>query len=260
MFLKNKAKNFVYLLANIVTWPFLSRKAVILMYHSIGDNDVLFTVTTSDLEKQLRFLKNKKFNIIKLAKLVDKIRKKEKFLPKTVALTFDDAYRDNYTNAFSLLKKYDIPATMFIPTAYVGKKMFNSEDKSISVMTWQEAQKMEDSGLVDFASHSHTHPKMNEVSFGEFIKEVEISEKMLEQNLKRPVKIFSFPKGKFKPEHNEYLKKRGYLAAVTVKEGLVGQNDDLFTLKRNFIFSKGGFSQFKGKLGRSVEIMNWFKK
>jgi len=260
MLSKYKIKNFAYFLANIFSYFLPSRKAAILMYHNIGDNRVLFTVTTKDLEKQLIFLKNKKYNIIKLADLVGKLRNKEKIPIRTVVLTFDDAYRDNYKNAFPLLKKYNFFATVFMPTAYAGKEMLNSEGKTIPVMSWQEAKEMENSGLVDFASHSHTHPMMNRIAFEDFVKEIEFSENLFNKNLKRPVKIFSFPKGKFKPEHVDYLKKQGYLGAVTVKEGLVDLNDDFFTLKRNFIFSKGGFSQFKGKLGRSVEIMNWLKR
>ena len=260
MFLKHKIKNAVYFLINIFSYFLPSKKAAILMYHSVGDNGILFTVTTKDWEKQLIFLKNKKYNVIKLADLVGKLRNKEKIPLKTVILTFDDAYRDNYLNAFPLLKKYNFPATVFMPTACTGKEMLNSESKTMPVMSWDEAREMEDSGLVDFASHSHTHPMMNRITFEEFIKEIEFSENLLNQNLKRPVKIFSFPKGKFKPEHVDYLKKRGYLGAVTVKEGLIGPADDIFTLKRNFIFSKGGFSQFKGKLGYSVEIMNWLKR
>lgn len=260
MSLKHKIKNAAYFSANIFSYFFPSSKSSVLMYHSIGDNGVLFTVTTEDLEKQLAFLKNKKYNVMRLADLIEKLKNKEKIPSKTIVLTFDDAYRDNYLNAFSLLKKYNLPATVFIPTAYVGKEMLNSEGKSIPVMSWAEAQEMEESGLVDFASHSHTHPMMNKISFEKFVNEVKTSENILNQNLKRQVKIFSFPKGKFKPEHTDYLKDQGYLGAVTVKEGLIYANDDLFTLKRNFVFSKGGFSQFKGKLGRSVEIMNWLKR
>lgn len=260
MFLKHRIKNTAYFLVNVFSFFFPSPKASILMYHSIDNNGVLFTVTTEDLEKQLIFLKKEKYNVIKLAELVEKLRNKEKIPSKTIVLTFDDAYRDNHLNAFPLLKKYNLPATVFIPTAYVGKEMINSEGKTIPIMSWSEAREMEESGLVDFASHSHTHPMMNRIAFEEFANEIKTSENLLGQNLKRPVKIFSFPKGKFKPEHEVYLKKQNYLGAVTVKEGLVGPSDNLFTLKRNFIFSKGGFSQFKGKLGRSVEIMNWLKK
>lgn len=260
MSLKYKIKNAAYFLANILSRSFPSPKASILMYHSIGNNGVLFTVTTEDLEKQLVFLKEKKYNVVRLSGLIEKLRKKEKIPPRTVVLTFDDAYRDNYLNAFPLLKKYNLPATIFTPTGYAGKEMLNSEGKTIPVMSWQEAREMEESGLVDFASHSHTHPMMNKIAFEEFVNEVKTSENLLNQNLKKPVKIFSFPKGKYKPEHTDYLKEQGYLGAVTVREGLVGPSDDPFTLRRNFIFSKGGFSQFKGKLGRGVEIMNWFKK
>lgn len=260
MSLKHRIKNTAYFLANIFSCFYPSLKASILMYHSISNNGILFTVTEKDFERQMKYLKDKKYNVIKLVELMEKLKKGEKIPPKTVVLTFDDAYRDNYLNAFPLLKKYNIPATIFIPTAYIGKEMLNSEGKAIPVMNWLEAREMEESGMVDFASHSHTHPPMNQIAFEEFVNEVKTSENLLNQNLKRPVKIFSFPKGKFKPEQAGYLKKQGYLGAVTVKEGLVGSNDDPFTLKRNFVFSKGGFSQFKGKLGRSVEIMNWLKK
>lgn len=260
MSLKHRIKNIAYFLANIFSYFFPSLKASILMYHSVGNNGILFTVTEKDFERQMKYLKDKKYNVIKLVELAEKLKNKEKVPPKTVVLTFDDAYRDNYLNAFPLLKKYNISATIFVPTAYIGKEMINSEGKSIPVMNWQEARKMEESGIVDFASHSHTHPPMNQIAFEEFINEVKTSENLLNQNLKRPVKIFSFPKGKYKPEHANYIKKQNYLGAVTVKEGLVGPSDNLFTLKRNFVFSKGGFSQFKGKLGRSAEIMNWLKK
>src|SRR3989338_595211 len=172
MLLKYKIKNFAYFLANIFSYFFPSKKSAILMYHSVGNNGVLFTVTTKDLEKQLVFLKNKKYNVIRLADLVSKLKKKEKLPPKTVVLTFDDAYRDNYLNALPLLKKYNFSATIFIPTAYAGKEMLNSEGKTIPVMSWNEAREMEDSGLVEFASHSHTHPMMNKISFNEFIKEI----------------------------------------------------------------------------------------
>lgn len=260
MSLKHSIKNTAYFLANIFSYFFPSLKASILMYHSVGNNGILFTVTEKDFERQMKYLKDKKYNVIKLVELAEKLKKREEVKPKTVVITFDDAYKDNYSIAFPILKKYSLPSTIFVPTAYIGKEMLNSEGKTIPVMNWLEAKEMEESGLVDFASHSHTHPMMDRIAFEEFISEIKTSENMLKQNLKRPVKIFSFPKGKFKPEHADYLKKQDYLGAVTVKEGLVGSNDDPFTLKRNFVFSKGGFSQFKGKLGRSVEIMNWLKR
>lgn len=258
--LKYKLKNFAYLVLNAALRFFPIKKASILMYHSISNNGILFTVTEKDFERQMKYLKDKKYNVTKLVELMEKLKKGEKIKPKTVAITFDDAYQDNYSIAFPMLKRYSLPATIFAPTAYIGKEMMNSEGKSIPVMNWLEAQEMEESGLVDFASHSHTHPMMDRIAFEEFINEIKTSENLLNQNLKRPVKIFSFPKGKYKPEHANYLKEQNYLGAVTVKEGLVGSNDDPFTFKRNFVFSRGGFSQFKGKLGRSVEIMNWLKK
>lgn len=260
MSLKNKIKNCAYFLLNSLSFFYIPQKASVLMYHSVGDSDVLFNVFINDLERHLSFIKNKKYNVIRLVDLIKKIKNKEKISPKTVVITFDDGYKDNCTNAFPLLKKYDIPATIFISTSHMGKEMPNSEGKSLSVMTWQEVKDMENFGLIDFAPHSHTHKSMDKMNINEFINEVNASEELLNQNLKRWVKIFSFPKGKFKIEQLEYLRVADYLGAVTVNEGLTGNRDNPFSLKRNFVFSEGGFSQFKGKLNASVEIINFFKK
>jgi peptidoglycan/xylan/chitin deacetylase (PgdA/CDA1 family) len=118
---------------------------------------------------------------------------------------------------------------------------------------------MEDSGLADFGSHTHTHPDMNAIASDSFIEEVKKSDALLKENLKRPVMIFSYPKGRFKKEHLDYLEKFGFDAGVGVKEGLVRPGDNIFFLNRNFIYSMGGFSQFKGKLGRGVEFYNFLK-
>jgi len=258
MSLKNKTKNLIFFFLNIFFF-WHPRKASILMYHSVDDNEVVFNVWPEDFEGQMRYLKKKNYKIIRLKELIKKIKNSERIDKKTVVLTLDDGFKDNYTNAFPLLEKYNFPATIFLPTAYIGKEMNNSQNIPLNIMTWNEAREMENSGLVDFAFHTHTHPEMKNINLENFAEELRESEKLLAENLKNPLKIFSYPKGRFKPEQVEYIKKTGYEAAVGTGEGLVGAGDDLFFLKRNFIYSKGGLSQFKGKLGPVVEIYNFLK-
>lgn len=98
--------------------PFLGSlkgRASILMYHSIGEGGAFFAVTEEDFEKQLLYLKRRGFVCITLSELVEKLERKED-VSSNVVLTFDDGYEDNYTKAFPLLKKYDIPATIFLIT------------------------------------------------------------------------------------------------------------------------------------------------
>lgn len=105
---------------------YLSDSAFVLMYHrvlsSVGQvphhvQPGMF-VTAATFEKQISYLRDT-FEIIFLDDLVAKARKGER-IGRYCALTFDDGWGDNYSEAFPLLKKYDVPATIFLSTGFVG--------------------------------------------------------------------------------------------------------------------------------------------
>ncbi len=93
----------------------------IFCYHRI---DVQFdhfvsTVHPKLFERQLRWLKNW-CRFITLEEGVDILASGSKPARKCVVVTFDDGYRDNYTQAFPILKKLEIPATIFLATGVIG--------------------------------------------------------------------------------------------------------------------------------------------
>lgn len=94
----------------------------ILVYHRVGtirDRWSVDTTDTIDFEKQMKYLL-RTHKIISLEQMA-KIILERKTLPKRAAVvTFDDGYKDNYTNAFPILKKYNIPATIFLTTGNIG--------------------------------------------------------------------------------------------------------------------------------------------
>ena len=104
--------------------------AVILMYHRIchrqKDEFVQagMYVEPETFKKHLIFLKK----FFKLVSLNELILQKDNILncsKPLCALTFDDGWQDFYQNAFPLLKQYDVPATVFLPTDFIGtKKLF----------------------------------------------------------------------------------------------------------------------------------------
>ena len=101
--------------------------ATILVYH-----DVVSGATKEDIEndsvsldefvRQMRFLRENSFKIIALQELICLIRTRKKIPRKSVVVTFDDGYRSSYTNAYPILQKYNIPATVFITTGFIGEK------------------------------------------------------------------------------------------------------------------------------------------
>jgi peptidoglycan/xylan/chitin deacetylase (PgdA/CDA1 family) len=112
-----------------------SQKVVVLTYHHvIPDNYGSIVplppgtyVTQKVFDMQMRFIK-RFFKIITLKEFCEKNIKQKN--PKRYCLiTFDDGWKDNLYYAHDVLKKYNLPATIFISTRFVEEKAFNGIDK-----------------------------------------------------------------------------------------------------------------------------------
>lgn len=233
--------------------------ASILMYHSVSDNGVLFTVCPADFKRQLSYLRRHNYNVISLAQLLALLSAGKRVPAKSVVLTFDDGYLDNYTEAWPVLKQFGIPATIFLPTAYLGQEMDNSQKQPLKIMTADQIKELAASGLIDFGSHTHTHPRLDKINDDEFAAELAESKKIIKQLTNRDPIALAYPKGVFRKSFFQLLGVYGFKAALTVREGLVQVGDNFYMLNRNFIYSAGGFSQFKGKLGLAVVFYNKIK-
>jgi peptidoglycan/xylan/chitin deacetylase (PgdA/CDA1 family) len=96
-------------------------QVAIILYHHIGnkkDDYLLNRINTSDFEKQMKYLQST-HEIISLEKLIQAVTEKKTLPKKTAIITFDDGYKDNYTEAYPILKKYKIPATIFVTTGHI---------------------------------------------------------------------------------------------------------------------------------------------
>ena len=111
-----------------VVWIFLPKGVYVFNYHRIGEKDncafdrEVFSCTTDAFEKQCLFIK-KHFNVISLDELCVLREQKQEHKKKYAVITFDDGYIDNYQEAFPVLKKYNIPATFYVATNFVGNDL-----------------------------------------------------------------------------------------------------------------------------------------
>ena len=108
----------------------LGNHIVIFVYHRIcpeKGNSSVANICPEEFEKQIRYLKEK-FKIYSLEKLINVLennQKNKKESENIAVITFDDGYKDNYLYAYPILKKYKIPATIFLISNYIGKdKLF----------------------------------------------------------------------------------------------------------------------------------------
>jgi len=98
----------------------LLNRFYIIPYHMIVDkpNGFYPETSTRDFEKQIDHLA-KNYNIISLNEMVHRIKNRMP-LRRCVAITFDDGFRDNYEIAYPILRKYNVPATIFLTTGYIN--------------------------------------------------------------------------------------------------------------------------------------------
>ena len=115
-----------------------------LMYHSIDSEKNKGGIFVDELEEHIKWIKDKKtFKMEELKGLDYKLPK------NSILITFDDGYKNNYTLAFPILKKYNMKATIFLNTKFI--------EKDEAYLNWDEIREMYESGLVDFQLHTHSH-------------------------------------------------------------------------------------------------------
>jgi peptidoglycan/xylan/chitin deacetylase (PgdA/CDA1 family) len=92
------------------------RRFLILCYHRVNDDRHPFFpgIPVALFRRQMEALR-RNFTVLPLEELAERARRRD--LPKNgLAITFDDGYRDNYTNAFPVLRDLGLPATVFLTT------------------------------------------------------------------------------------------------------------------------------------------------
>lgn len=203
----------------------------VLMYHSVSPDapeDNLLAVTDAVFERQMRFLKEHRYNVMRLEDAAGLIRRGKRIPSRAVVITFDDGYRNTFTHAFPILKKYDIPATAFIIVNEVGRSQGDRLD-------WSDIRQMQESGLVAIGSHClGPEPLINIRDDGVVRHEIFASKKALEEKLGVRVNFFSYPEGMFTPYIRQLVIDAGYTAAVATNPGKhrFYPSNDIFALKR----------------------------
>ncbi len=200
----------------------------IIMYHSVkphAEPQNRLAVSVETFERQMDFLKTHRYNVLSLERAADLIQRR-KIPPHSVVITFDDGYKDNFTYAYPVLKKYKFNVTMFIIINEVGRAQ---NDR----LSWDQIREMQGSGLVVFGSHGlGPEPLINIKSEENLKKEIFDSRKILQDKLGRPVFTFSYPEGRFNDKIRQLVIAAGYKVAVATNPGKGHPRDDLFALKR----------------------------
>ena len=152
-----------------------------------------------------------------------------------VVLTFDDGFRDFYTHAAPILKRYGFTASVFLPTAFIAEeKESRKKFKDKDCLIWPETRELADEGI-SFGSHTVTHPKLIEFTRREIEYELCHSMEVIKKNTGLPTDTFCYPYS-FPQQNRIFLntlssimQECGYQVALTTKIGTIcPENVSLF--------------------------------
>ncbi len=120
--MKQQILKFLYSVGGFRPFHFLNRKNIlILTYHRFSKYSDEFAVSAAEFEDHLRYL-TAEHSVISLDEAVEHISENTTLPPNPVVITIDDGYSDAYHTAFPLLKKYSVPATLFVITDFLDGK------------------------------------------------------------------------------------------------------------------------------------------
>jgi Predicted xylanase/chitin deacetylase len=293
-------------------------KVRILMYHRVtnmlGRSDAPYNAVSIDnFDKQMSRLASE-YNVITLDDLCSCFPDLTPLPENSAIITFDDGFRDNYLNAFPILKKYKLKATIYVCSGTVdnGKRLwfdrislilnsskvrrfsFNGEDfdfapdgfsvhyrihemmkdyspeqvnKSIEelaasvrvdesslesiegsgMLSWDELRRMQESGIT-IGAHTVSHPILSHLDDDVLEYEMLMCQRVLENNLGRSVRHFSYPNGTPSDYDERALElvSRHYSSATTTTAGLTTETSDIYRLPRMHVDDE--VELFGGKL------------
>jgi peptidoglycan/xylan/chitin deacetylase (PgdA/CDA1 family) len=230
----------------------LTHSVPVLMYHHINPHrgDIV-TVTPEVFEAQMKYLADEGYRTLKLDELVSFIMGELTPDSKSVVVTFDDGWLDNYIYAYPVLRKYKINTAIFLITDRVEKASENintiteqipshNESKEFIVkgdahkvvMGWKLIKEMQQSGIIEFYPHTKSHKRCGELKDYELLDEMRGSKDMIERRLGLPLPYFCWPYGSYNEDSIKAAIDAGFKALFTTDDGFTEQGSDPFRIKR----------------------------
>jgi peptidoglycan/xylan/chitin deacetylase (PgdA/CDA1 family) len=195
---------------------------LVLCYHAVSpDWPADLSVTPAKLEVQLRTLLDRGYRATTFYQAV--MGSSE---PRTLAVTFDDAYRSVIELAFPLLSYLGIPATVFVPTRFAGTGVAMSwpgidhwlggpHEDELRCMSWEELGQLDKAGW-EIGSHTHTHPYLPTLDDEALSRELEESHEICSERLGKHCRSLAYPFGACDDRVIAAAGRAGYAAAGTL--------------------------------------------
>lgn len=200
-----------------------------LMYHHVQDLKIAqseghqsLTVDTQIFRTQMQYLKDHGYNVLPTTSIINFFESGTPIPKKSVMITFDDGYDDFGSDAAPILKEFNFPATMFVPTGLAQNGGY---------MTWEKIQELSSTQNILMANHTWSHHNMG-ANRATIEKEITLADTQLTDHGLNNPKVFAYPYGITSSYSEAFLQTKGYKVAFTTVHGSTLCQKQRFSLPR----------------------------
>lgn len=193
---------------------------MILGYHGVAsygwrEDRFLLQVRPQRFRRQLETMLSAGFHFLTVAELA---RAASGGPPPagTAVVSFDDGMRNNVTTALPILRSLGIPATVYVPSGWIGgRSPWLGDGADNRILDADEIRELADAGW-EIGAHTVTHADLSLLDYEQCHEEIERSCAQLSQLTGGPVETFAYPFGRYGPDAVRAVRDCGLSAAVTV--------------------------------------------
>jgi peptidoglycan/xylan/chitin deacetylase (PgdA/CDA1 family) len=227
---------------------------LILCYHAVSEDwDATLSITPQAFERQIELLAKKGYRGVTFAEAVE-----HRDRDRVMAVTFDDGYQSVGEIARPILDRFGIPATVFVPTRFVGRDQAMAwpgidywigtpHEHELCPMSWQTLRSLAEVGW-EIGSHSVSHASLPTLPDRELGQELVVSREECAHMTETDCRSLAVPYGDCDPRVVAAAREAGYSAVATIPWRL--GSPDRFVWPRVGIYPSDGERAFRIKVSR----------
>jgi len=222
-------------------------KAVpVLMYHHVSPSPGLVTISPENFRAQMHWLAENGYTTIGCDDLAAFLAGRQ-LTAKSVLLTFDDGYLDNYVHAHPVLAEFGLKASLFLVTGNIGagsaractsrgtvpetpshtacKDAIRNGHADAVMLRWSEIDYMRNAGTFEFHSHTHTHTRWDKVETDLSARNAKLADDLMQsratlfERLGQTTPHLCWPQGYYDNAYRSAARVVGFTNFYTVKRG-----------------------------------------
>jgi peptidoglycan/xylan/chitin deacetylase (PgdA/CDA1 family) len=200
----------------------------ILTFHVLDDQSSNVSFSPKVFQRGMARLHEKRYRTINLLEAINFLCQGIPFPERSLVITFDDGYQTVYDEAFPILQRYNMSATVFLTVGKRGTTMAAGLLPSLkgrSMLSWHNIRE------ITLGAHTLTHPDLTRLPLDQIESEICDSKSIIEDALSAPVPSFAYPYGRHNDRIREIVRQH-FDCACSDKFGLVTARSNPYSLER----------------------------